>query len=547
MRRVKCDEGKPHCNRCLRFGAICDGYAGDRPPPTSRAILPKQESISPASAGGPSPPYYQAPSGPSFKDELEKRFFQIYYQEWITLIRSPSGCELLEMLIPTSGDMEPYLRHGIDAITAISKINNDAERQPQPYGTGAHRQSQEYTNALKQYDKALSGMRNAIQQSPHDIKKALLACLLVHMFETLEGNESSGIVHARSGLLLFDQWVEEQLQMGNDFVSDETLLSAYSGLDLLVLIYLDNMSDSTHRCHIQRLQSKFIDRMPETIKTIEEAKLYSGYLTKRNYHFIITANEAANARRRSQASLASQQSSRRSSAAASLNASPTETFQARQLHPSSSAASSSSINMQGNASIEPFDQRDEYIRYQNDIQRWHRATSGLFAWIKSNLPLPDQMRALALKVHTCENRIMLAGTFISDPAGYDALGPEFADIVSISQDIVEFRENGEAWPGASFELGIANSLFLVASRCRDQEIKGKAIELLRSATVQEEFGIRGPSAEVAGWIRELDQEGSLLQGASDDVFTGMGQRFEVGEGSNVDPQLMQGEGFWNLP
>jgi hypothetical protein len=30
------------------------------------------------------------------------------------------------------------------------------------------------------------------------------------------------------------------------------------------------------------------------------------------------------------------------------------------------------------------------------------------------------------------------------------------------------------------------------------------------------------------------------------VFTGMDQRFEVGEGSNVDPQLMQGEGFWNL-
>jgi hypothetical protein len=60
----------------------------------------------------------------------------------------------------------------------------------------------------------------------------------------------------------------------------------------------------------------------------------------------------------------------------------------------------------------------------------------------------------------------------------------------------------------------------VASRCRETDIKGKAIELLRIATVQEELGVHGPSSEIAGWIRELDQE--VVLPSADDVFGGMG-------------------------
>jgi hypothetical protein len=116
---------------------------------------------------------------------------------------------------------------------------------------------------------------------------------------------------------------------------------------------------------------------------------------------------------------------------------------------------------------------------------------------------------------------MLTRTFISDPAGYDALALEFEDIVNMAEEIVQFRATSpESWLGSCFELGIANPLYLVASRCRETDIKGKAIELLRIATVQEELGVHGPSSEIAGWIRELDQEGVLP--SADDVFGGMG-------------------------
>jgi hypothetical protein len=52
------------------------------------------------------------------------------------------------------------------------------------------------------------------------------------------------------------------------------------------------------------------------------------------------------------------------------------------------------------------------------------------------LPLVDQIRALALKIQTNINRIMLTRTFISDPAGYDALALEFEDIVNMAEEIV---------------------------------------------------------------------------------------------------------------
>lgn len=45
-----------------------------------------------------------------------------------------------------------------------------------------------YEYALKQYDKALSGMRTAVATGKHDIRMALVTCLLAFLIESLQGN-----------------------------------------------------------------------------------------------------------------------------------------------------------------------------------------------------------------------------------------------------------------------------------------------------------------------------------------------------------------------
>jgi hypothetical protein len=59
----------------------------------------------------------------------------------------------------------------IGALIQVSKIQASAERG------SLTRQSYEY--GLRQYDSALRGMREAIVENKHDVRHALIACLLV--------------------------------------------------------------------------------------------------------------------------------------------------------------------------------------------------------------------------------------------------------------------------------------------------------------------------------------------------------------------------------
>ncbi|KAJ2973573.1 hypothetical protein NQ176_g6530 [Zarea fungicola] len=46
IRRVKCDEGKPMCKRCITSGRMCDGYNKKRPaPPTPAEQSPQSETL----------------------------------------------------------------------------------------------------------------------------------------------------------------------------------------------------------------------------------------------------------------------------------------------------------------------------------------------------------------------------------------------------------------------------------------------------------------------------------------------------------------------
>ena len=76
-RRVKCDEARPECKRCVKFGVECDGYpAATGKPRTSRQIRPRDHrSIVPLKAH---PVIYAVQPARLFEDEQEGRCFRIY-------------------------------------------------------------------------------------------------------------------------------------------------------------------------------------------------------------------------------------------------------------------------------------------------------------------------------------------------------------------------------------------------------------------------------------------------------------------------------------
>lgn len=105
---------------------------------------------------------------------------------------------LWDKLIPQTSEGKPFIRHAMVALGALSKLSVDAKRDHKNLSTDYKSQ---YAYALKQYDKALQGMRTAIANWEHDMSKSLIACILVFCFESLLGMIGSAVTNAESGLM----------------------------------------------------------------------------------------------------------------------------------------------------------------------------------------------------------------------------------------------------------------------------------------------------------------------------------------------------------
>ncbi len=74
--------------------------------------------------------------------------------------------------MPQASEAVPFVRHAIIAVAALSKIAGDADHPLMIRGDGeeASRLQVEHQYALQQYEKALRGMRRAIENGEHDLR-----------------------------------------------------------------------------------------------------------------------------------------------------------------------------------------------------------------------------------------------------------------------------------------------------------------------------------------------------------------------------------------
>ena len=119
---------------------------------------------------------------------------------------------LWEKLIPQPHEMDDFIQHGTIAIGLLSQIFkggviiNDSRKLPI-----SSSQAADYSIALQHYDKALQGIRGAIAEGQSNLRKALVSCLLVFCFESIQGNKLSAAMQAKSGLSLLGGWMQGRL------------------------------------------------------------------------------------------------------------------------------------------------------------------------------------------------------------------------------------------------------------------------------------------------------------------------------------------------
>jgi Fungal Zn(2)-Cys(6) binuclear cluster domain len=115
MRRVKCGEEKPECERCRKSGWQCDGYGVIKSKSNSPAPIRPQDATSLST--------YNASIIPQNDlDGDEQRYFQVYLDQTSTSLDLQDTTPLFwKQVVLQESISNPCVRHGLVAIGAVAK------------------------------------------------------------------------------------------------------------------------------------------------------------------------------------------------------------------------------------------------------------------------------------------------------------------------------------------------------------------------------------------------------------------------------------------
>ncbi|KAK7955829.1 Protein of unknown function DUF3468 [Apiospora aurea] len=209
IRKVKCDEGRPACDRCLSTGRVCDGYGvwggggngfGSRPegPRPCQALLPTHRGLSPISG--------------SQISKAEQDCFEWFSCKATTKLQGIFCITFWSQLLPQACVNEPAIMHAALALSSTHQKNVVGDVDLSSVATLD--KSDEFT--LVQYSKAIQQLQPHLVagkgSSATSIRVALIACLVFANLEFLNGRYNIGIAHLHSGLKLLGEFQGYELE-----------------------------------------------------------------------------------------------------------------------------------------------------------------------------------------------------------------------------------------------------------------------------------------------------------------------------------------------
>ncbi|KAK2623983.1 hypothetical protein QTJ16_006617 [Diplocarpon rosae] len=289
VRRVKCDEARPSCQRCQKFGAACAGY---RPPPTPWA--PPRDILRRTSVVLASDPLATSP----FADVEEYLYFDRFCARtgYDIFPAFDSGCTRQRLL--ESCHSNPAIRHAIVALGALDRTAEMVQSfeklslAPVERGAAATRHHQ---NALRQYARAVRYMAADARETRVDLRTMLLTCLLVLAFESWTGNMDLAVSQVHAGIRLIQAWKEN---FKNDadrstrlspapYVVEDDLIQIFCRLAVQHSFFADGHSGELHAL-LGMEGPRFTRSMPDTFDDIFEAGKYYDGIIRRGVYLITT-------------------------------------------------------------------------------------------------------------------------------------------------------------------------------------------------------------------------------------------------------------------
>lgn len=255
IRRVKCDESKPTCQRCTSTGRKCDGYVADIPPSNAHdqqaaAIIHRVLVRIPGTA-------------------QEKRGFQYFFTNTARELTGYYTSSFWEYLILQASAAEPSLRHAVIAIAALHE-----EFTNKRLGRSSPRHDNfESTFAINQYMKAISHLRQSLSEGKQAPLTALMSCLLFVCFDYLRGHSDSAMMHLQSGLEILRD-LGSRSEEDRD-IAEQSIAPLFMRLSAQSILYIDTRKSFDKRRFAKQLmhiKTKEPAPIPESFEDLEEAR-----------------------------------------------------------------------------------------------------------------------------------------------------------------------------------------------------------------------------------------------------------------------------------
>ncbi|KAH8130854.1 hypothetical protein LI328DRAFT_159129 [Trichoderma asperelloides] len=229
-RRVKCDEEKPACQRCISTGRVCDGYgiwgggnaygSSNKAPSLSKLSLTYYKKMPvPLNVVSMSQMHRIAGRPASIGFEYFRRY---------TSTKLPGLFEsgFWDSLVLQASDQEPAVLHAVTALGAAHK--NDEHI------------------SLIEYNKAIQHLRQSLNSSDRDaLRVSLITCLLFVCIELLRGGFKAGYAHLSNGLrILHEIQRRDGITTNNEIILrsraqsvEDTLVEVFSRLNLQTALF----------------------------------------------------------------------------------------------------------------------------------------------------------------------------------------------------------------------------------------------------------------------------------------------------------------------
>lgn len=178
IRKVKCDERHPACQRCLTTGRKCDGYI--RNGNTRKTPLSANDTVV----------HLTRPTTYGNLDRVELQSFEFFMRRFV-----PGSTTLVDghfwyQLVPQISHSDPVIWDAVIALSCLTQHPQYSRSFTLPHRKKAPIVNEEHRRALRWYGRSMAGLRKRMEQSTIRSASAVISCILYICIECLQDNEA---------------------------------------------------------------------------------------------------------------------------------------------------------------------------------------------------------------------------------------------------------------------------------------------------------------------------------------------------------------------